>query len=104
MDGANEVWSGSSGEFEAEFPVAVGLGVGGDFHRGGEVDEDDFVSRGGLAGGAVGDGAREGLGGGRGEGQREDGRQQRGLREFGQKQLLWTSRSKTRQNDASCSA
>jgi hypothetical protein len=68
MDGADEVWSGSSGEFEAEFSVAVGLGVGGDFHGSSEIDENNFVSGGGLVGGAVGDGAGEGLGGGRGEG------------------------------------
>ena len=88
MDGADEVWPGSSGEFEGEFSLAVGLGVGGDFHGGGEVDENDFVSGGGLVGGAVGDGAGEGLGGGRGEGQREDRGQQYGLCGFSQKQLL----------------
>ena len=62
MDGADEVRPGSAGEFEAEFPVAVGFGVGGNFHAGGEVDENDFVANGGLAGSAVGDGAGEGLG------------------------------------------
>jgi len=63
MNGADEVRSGCAGEFEAEFPVAVGFCVGGDFHAGGEVDEDDFIARGGFVGGAVGYGAGESLGG-----------------------------------------
>jgi hypothetical protein len=68
MYGADQVRSGCAGEFEAESSVAVGFGVGGNFHSGGQVDENDFIARGGLVGGAVGDGAGEGLGGGRGEG------------------------------------
>ena len=78
MDGADEVWSGSSGKFEAEFSVAVGFGVGGDFHGGSEVDENDFIAGSRLFGGAVGDGAGEGLGVGRGEGQREDAEREDG--------------------------
>src|SRR5208283_4483042 len=66
MDGADEVRTGSAGEFEAEFSAAVGLGVGGDIHAVGEVDENDLIARGGFAGGAVGYGAGESLGGGRG--------------------------------------
>jgi hypothetical protein len=64
MNGADEVWCGGSGELEAEFSGAVGLGGSGHVHAGGEVDEQDFVSGSGLVGGAVGDGAGEGLGGG----------------------------------------
>ena len=45
-------------------PPAVNLGAAVDVHAVGRIDEDDFVSDGGLAGGAVGDGAGEGLGGG----------------------------------------
>ena len=45
------------GDLEAEFSGAVGLGAAGHVHAVGEVDEDDFISGGGLAGGAVGDGA-----------------------------------------------
>ena len=71
MDGADKVRTGY-GDFEAEFSVAVGLGAAGYVHAVGEVDDNDFIARGGFAGGAVGDGAGEGLGGGRGEGQRED--------------------------------
>lgn len=69
MDGADEVWPGD-GDFEAEFSSAVGLGAAAHIHAVGKVDEEDFVADGGLAGGAVSDGAGEGLGGGRGEGQR----------------------------------
>jgi hypothetical protein len=68
MDDADEVWPSAAGEFEAEFSVAVGFGVGGYFHSGGQVDENDFIADGGLVGGAIGDSAGEGLGGGRGEG------------------------------------
>ena len=57
MDGADEVGTGRSVEGEAEFAGAVGLGGGGNIHAVGEVDEKDFVSGGGLVGGAVGDGA-----------------------------------------------
>jgi hypothetical protein len=66
MDGANEMRAGGSGELEAESSAVVGLGRGGDFHGGGEVDEDDLVACSGLVGGAVGDGADQGLGGGGG--------------------------------------
>jgi hypothetical protein len=39
MDGADEVRSGGSGELEAEFASAVGLGGSGHVHAAGEVDE-----------------------------------------------------------------
>lgn len=64
MYSADEVRAGSSREWEAELAVAVGLGGTGHAHAAGEVDEQYLVSYGGLVGGAVGDGASEGLGGG----------------------------------------
>ena len=64
MNGADEVRLGSAGEFEAEFSVAVGLGAASNVHTVGDVNENDFIACGGLAGGAVGDGAGKGLGGG----------------------------------------
>lgn len=54
MDGADEVRSGGSGEWEAEFAGAVGLGCGGYVHAAAEVDEKDLVAGSGLARGAVG--------------------------------------------------
>jgi hypothetical protein len=62
MDGADEVWAGY-GNFETEFAVAVGLGAAAYVHAVGEVDDNDFVADGGFAGGAVGHGAGESLGG-----------------------------------------
>jgi len=52
------------------------------------ISNDDLVIFGGLASGALGDGAGEGLGGGRGESYCEGGGQYHGLRESEQKQLL----------------
>ena len=66
MNRANEVRTGRSRELEAELSGGVGLGAASHDHAIGQVDEDDFVSGGGLAGGGVGDGAGEGLGGGLG--------------------------------------
>ena len=63
MNGADEVRPGH-GDFEAEFSVAVDLGAAGHVHAVGEVDENDFIADGRLVGGAVGDRAGEGLGGG----------------------------------------
>ena len=57
MDGADEMRLRSAGEFKAEFSVAVCLGAARYIHAIGDVDEDDFISRGGLVGGAVGDDA-----------------------------------------------
>jgi hypothetical protein len=84
MNSANKMRPGAVRKFEAELSVAVGLGAGSHIHAVGDVDENNFIARGGFAGGAVGHGTGEGLGSARGEGQREDGGQQCGLCEFGQ--------------------
>ena len=56
MNGADEVRA-RHGDFEAEFAGAVDLGAAADVHAIGQVDENDFIAYGGLAGGAVRDGA-----------------------------------------------
>ena len=52
MDGADEVRASGVRELEGELAGGVGLGAAGDVHAIGDVDEDDFVSGGGLVGGA----------------------------------------------------
>lgn len=71
MDGAHEVRALSI-EFEGEVAFGVGLGASGFLHALAELEQDDFVARAGLAGGAVFHRAGEGLGGS-GCGEEKDG-------------------------------
>ena len=50
-----------SASLKLKFSGGVGFRLVGDFHAVGQVDEDDLIAHGGLASGAVGDGARERL-------------------------------------------
>ena len=62
MDGANQVRGLRVVELEAELAFGVGLGAAGFFHALAELEDDDFVAGGGLAGGGVFYRAGEGLG------------------------------------------
>ena len=52
-------------EIEAEVALGVGLGAGGFFHAIAELDENDFIARGRLAGGAILHRPGESFGGGK---------------------------------------
>src|ERR1700686_1448233 len=71
MDGANHGRDLRGVEFETELSRGVGLGAARFFHPLSQLEYDDFVSRGWLAGSGILPRAAEGLGGDK-RGQQED--------------------------------
>ena len=65
VDGADEMRAAAVGQLETEFAAAVGSRFPGFFHAVGKTEQDDLIAGGGFASGAIGDGAGEGLSGGR---------------------------------------
>ena len=64
MDGANQMRSLCVVELETELAFGIRFGAAGFFHALAELEQNNFVSGGGLAGGGVLYCARERLGGG----------------------------------------
>ena len=55
MNGADQVRPATIGQLETEFAGAVRLGLGSHLHAIGQIDQDHFIARRGLASRAIGD-------------------------------------------------
>ena len=91
MDGADQMGRLGVVELEGEVALSVGFGAAGFLHALAELEQDDFVSGGGLVGGGVLDRAGQGLGGGEG-GEEEQGGGERN--EEGRLELIATQRTR----------